>query len=49
MKLSGNSLMQENINNSKKLLDYAFVDDNSTNNVIYFWSLGKNHMTMKHQ
>lgn len=41
MELSGSSMMQENVNNSKRLLDYTFTDDSSTNNIIYFWSLGK--------
>ena len=50
MELSGSSMMQENVNNSKRLLDYTFTDDSSTNNIIYFLEFRqKKHMITKYQ
>ena len=40
MKLSGGSLRNENINNSRKLLEEVFEDDASFSLGIYFWELG---------
>ena len=42
MQYNGNSLRQEKINSSKRMLQEVFADDPSIVNGVYFWTLGVN-------